>query len=128
MTKATLAEKRRSYIKRQKAAKILSFARTCSFIAGILNFISCYIVCETDGSLNQCLFYLCSIVFLVALAAWIEYHVNTYLNKNGDLEFKCIFDWQFEYEDTSYKTWLRKYHLSDTPKNFRTYLTKKGLI
>jgi len=128
MTKATLAKKRRSYIKRQKAAKILSFARTCSFIAGILNFITCYKVCETDGPLNQYLFYLCSTVFLFALTAWIEYYVNTYLNKNGDLEFKCIFAWQFEYEDTSYKTWLRKYHLSDTPKNFGTYLIKKGLI
>ena len=128
MTKATLAKKRRSYVKRQKTAKILSFARTCSFTAGILNFIPCYVVCELNGPLVQYLFYLCSAVFLVALAAWIEYQVNTYLNKNGDLEFKCIFAWQFEYEDTSYITWLKKYHLPDTPKNFRAYLTKKGLV
>ena len=128
MNNATLANKRSSYIKRQKAAKILSFARTCSLTAGMLNFIPCYVVCELSGPLAQYLFYLFSVVFLISLAAWIEYHVNTYLNKNGDLEFKCIFDWQLEYEDTSYKTWLKKYHLLDTPKNFRTYLTKKGLV
>jgi len=113
--------RRRNYMKRVKTIEKMTAIRNICFTFGALMFLPLVLTTEADNMFGYWILMLTASVVSIGIAVFLEYVMLYCISHEGDIKVSTIFAWSIEYEDRSYKTWLKTHKLKDSVANFNRY-------
>ena len=116
-----MSRRRNNYMKRVKTIEKMTAIRNIFFTFGALMFLPLVLTAEADNLFGYWVLMLTASVVSIGISVFLEYVMLYCISHEGDIKVSTIFAWSIEYEDRSYKTWLKTHKLKDSVANFNRY-------